>query len=252
MSTAGPAGAAGELGGRVAGGVIGGVIGSFIPPPGLGTLLGRAVGSRLGGLAGRAAATALQDHINSMEEAEDEAEESDQATTAEEEAVCRECRERCQKIADDINRLMYRNKRGPGTQRGTHGLALRRAEQIRGEYGPGQVKMGYKIKNGVRVPDIKEPWQTHREEIQRQQDQLKKKINEYDSGDCNKHIPDAFNRQEADRMMETSFNPTPEEWLGPYHPLCDGLGEAIRQNSTPKLPRFLRAGQGSGTRGLMS
>lgn len=68
------AGTAGELGGRIAGGWIGGVIGSFIPPPGLGTLIGRAVGSRLGGMAGRAAAATLQDHISSMEDAEEEAE----------------------------------------------------------------------------------------------------------------------------------------------------------------------------------
>lgn len=105
MSTAGTAG---ELGGRVAGGVIGGIIGSFIPPPGLGTLLGRAVGSRLGGMAGRAAATALQDHINSMEEAEEEAEETDEAegTEAEDEACqgCKEKEEKEDKKKEDLDK----------------------------------------------------------------------------------------------------------------------------------------------------
>lgn len=88
------AGTAGELGGRIAGGWIGGVIGSFIPPPGLGTLIGRAVGSRLGGMAGRAAAATLQDHISSMEDAEEEAEKTDGAEgTAADSKTCDTCGE---------------------------------------------------------------------------------------------------------------------------------------------------------------
>lgn len=104
--------------------------------------------------------------------------------------------------------------------------------------------MGYKIKNGIRVPDIKKPWDTHWGEIDRQQDQLRGKIKEYDDGGCNKHLPNAFNRQTAERMTEPSFNPSPNEWLGPNHPLCNSLAEIIKENTTPELPTFPRAGRG--------
>lgn len=90
--------AMGEGAGRFFGGWIGGIIGSLIPPPGVGTMIGRAVGSRVGGLAGRAAAATLQDHISSMEEAENEADETDEqigATSDDEE---------CLKCADDENK----------------------------------------------------------------------------------------------------------------------------------------------------
>lgn len=132
------AGTAGELGGRVAGGWIGGIIGSFIPPPGLGTLLGRAVGSRLGGMAGRAAATALQDHINSMENAEDEAEETDRAEgTAAEDEACKDCAAKCQQAANDTKHALYNNKRDPNNPSGFHGYLNRMIEQMCGANGPG-------------------------------------------------------------------------------------------------------------------
>ncbi len=135
MSTAGTAG---ELGGRVAGGWIGGIIGSFIPPPGLGTLIGRAVGSRLGGMAGRAAATALQDHINSMKEAEDEAEETDRVEgTAAEDEACKDCAAKCQQAANDTKHALYNNKRDPNNPSGFHGYLNRMIEQMCGAEGPG-------------------------------------------------------------------------------------------------------------------
>lgn len=126
--------------GRIVGGWIGGVIGSFIPPPGLGTLLGRAVGSRLGGMAGRAAAAALQDHITSMESAEEEAEETDRAEgMVADSDTCKDCAEKCRAAAAATKHALYNNKRERDNPDGFHGYLNRMIEQMCGANGPGTI-----------------------------------------------------------------------------------------------------------------
>ncbi|HHL2459873.1 TPA: hypothetical protein ACQ30S_004214 [Yersinia enterocolitica] len=92
------------------------------------------------------------------------------------------------------------------------------------------------MKNGIRITTENWPWKTHAEEIARQQRNLKGKMSEYDKSGCNDHLPNAFNRRAAERMTDNNFNPRPNEWLGPNHPACNGLGDLIRENATPELP----------------
>lgn len=106
---------AGGYAGSIVGGLIGGAVGSFFGP--LGTAAGRFVGSRLGNMAGRAAVGALESYMSSAEDAEDEAEKTDEAegTKAEAEAcaTCRppECKEIIQKLKEKIDKLGKERKK---------------------------------------------------------------------------------------------------------------------------------------------
>jgi uncharacterized protein YcfJ len=220
---------AGEMGGRIAGGVLGGVIGSVFGP--IGTLAGRYVGSKLGAMAGKAAAAAL---ANAMEKADEDAEANTKAEAADE--TCKSCNPRCDELEKEMKEEMYANKRAPGG-RGKHGLQNRRAEQICGAAGPGQTQMGYDIRNGQRVLTRKDGWANHSKEIANQQRKLAEKLREFRRLGCK---PKNVNMKEANRMAESSFNPSPSEWLGPDHPSCHTVREMMRRDVTPELPTLPR------------
>ena len=102
------------------------------PPPGLGTLIGRAVGSRLGGMAGRAAATALQDHINSMKGPKTRPKKliASEGTAAEDEAWGLRGKMSLSRAANDTKHALYNNKRDPNNPSGFHGYLDRMIEQM--------------------------------------------------------------------------------------------------------------------------
>ncbi|WP_414834004.1 hypothetical protein [Afifella sp. YEN Y35] len=224
------------VGGRVAGGVLGGAIGSVFGPVGL--WIGRAVGSRVGGMAAKAAAEALASY---MEEANDDAE--TQTKDDAQEQPCKDCEQECRDLEKQMNDEMYANKRGPGG-RGKHGLALRRAEQICGPYGPGETKMDSVVKGGRHILKESKPWETHATEIRNQQAKLRELRDKYNKLGCPKLSDSKSNMSSVNRMLDPKFNPTPDEWLGPDHPSCQGLKDLIRNNATPELPEFRFPGSG--------
>lgn len=229
-------GIAGAAGGRVLGGIIGSVFGP----------LGTVAGQYAGGIAGRAlgsmAGGALEDYLSSnMDDANEKAEEEEdakaEAPAKADEDPCPNCNPRCRELEQEMKDEMYANKRGPGGQ-GRHGLANRRAEQICGQYGPGQTKMESIVKDGIHVLRESIPWDTHDREIQIMQERLSKMRNEYLKLGCKDEPKRNFNYDSVDKMTDPSFNPKPSEWLGADHPSCAGLGDVIKSNATPELPHF--------------
>lgn len=242
MSTAGTAG---ELGGRVAGGWIGGIIGSFIPPPGLGTLMGRAVGSRLGGMAGRAAATALQDHINSMEAAEGEAEETDRVEgTAIEDEACKDCAAKCQQAANDTKHALYNNKRDPNNPSGFHGYLNRMIEQMCGAEGPGT-----------------DSWNNHINELRGAQRELNKACKPFTGSTPDCDPSKYFTRDEREIINKIIANngkgtpgwsPTTIPHKGREHPDCQTFTGARDTARMRDYLRIIRPTSGSSGNGLIS
>lgn len=163
-----------------------------------------------------------------MEDANEDAEtETKDAAVAEEN--CKTCkRDECIELEKKMKDEMYANKRAPGGK-GKHGLNLRRAEQICGANGPGT-----------------RGWDTHFDEIANQQDRLGELLGEYYKKQCKGHPDQNINLDEAQRMSDDSFNPSPGDWLGPNHPSCAGIKDMIKQNPTPQLPNLPRPPKPSG------
>lgn len=237
----------GSSAGKIGGGIIGGIIGSLFGP--VGTLVGRAVGAQVGNFVGGVAGEAVEGYLSeNMEAANEEAETEEQARSgavAAEDEDCSECEPRCRELEQQMKDEMYANKRGPGG-RGKHGLNLRRAEQICGEYGPDMTKMESSVlRDGSRRFREFKPWDTHKNEIQQQQQRLRDMKEEYEKLGCKKRENRDINYNELERMTADDFNPTDNEWLGPNHPSCSGIQELIRNNRTPELPTFPRPSSGS-------
>lgn len=216
MSTAGTIG--GTAGG-FAGGAIGGIIGSFIPPPGLGTLLGRAIGSRVGRALGAATAEALNNYANSVETAEVEAEEEDEAVgVAAEDQVCNECAARCQQAASDTKNALYNNKRNPNNpDQGYHGYLNRMIEQMCGASGPG-------------TPG----WGTHIDQLRGSQNRLRDSYEPFqgeDGMDPDCDPSEFFSRAEREAINNilggrNGWTPNTIPWKGPSHSDCQTLPAA--------------------------
>ena len=228
--------AAAELGGRIVGGLFGGLGGALIPPPGVGSAIGRALGSRLGGWAGRAAAGALQDWANSMEEAEEEATQTDEAegTTAEEE-VCKECAQRCRDAADRVKDALYRNKRSPENGGGgNHGYMNRMIEQMCGRSGPGTAG-----------------WKEHVRQLIGARNRLRREFRQFSgdppSCDPQEHFSRA-ERQAIDNILngdQNGWTPDSIPWKGPGHPDCQGLPGARESGRIRDYLRIIRPPQGN-------
>ena len=254
----GPLVAGGGTAGSIIGGLIFGGVGGFFGPGGV--IVGRAVGARVGRWAGRAAGAALQDYLADGVEAADEAADalnepvasqsqsqtesqaqSSEKTEAKEEKACKSCEERCRELQSEINDEMYANKRARGN-RGKHGLRNRRVEQICGAAGPGTTQMKRVLKDGVWILKEVDGWANHADEIAKQQEQLRRKLREYDEKVCKQYADSGINRSEAERMASPDFNPSAGEWLGRDHPSCQGVGDLLRNNDTPELPSLPRSG----------
>jgi|GEM_PF-4807404 len=235
--------AAGGIAGALGGRVIGGIIGSIFGP--LGTVAGQYAGGVAGRYLGGLTGGVLEDYLSSnMETANEKADTTAKAETKADEEPCQDCEPKCRELEKQMNDEMYANKRGPGGG-GKHGLANRHAEQICGQYGPGMTKMESLMRGGSRIIRQSVPWDTHAKEIEEMQDRLRKMKKDYDNLNCGKNPKSNLNKNAVKRMTDDSFNPSPSEWLGPSHPSCQGLGDLMRNNISPELPRLPWPGNGN-------
>ncbi len=138
--------------------------------------------------------------------------------------------EECRQLENQMQRILFSNKRFPGSNTGDLGLLYRRAEQICGQHGPNDVPPG--------VDPDRTPWKNHSEEIQGRQVNLARVYKRYYEKLFCPNSEKRIDRNQIHRMQRKEFNPSPEEWLGPNHPNCKGLSELLRNNSNPTLPRF--------------
>lgn len=120
----------------------------------------------------------------------------------------------CVGLRNKIHELMY-GRKGEGADQ--KGIFQRRAEQLAGQYGPGQTRLSSELsRDGAqRVLRQTVPWDTHDNEIKTLQQRIKQAASKYNQSGCGSNADANLNSSDVDRVLRDDFRPQPQDWKGP-------------------------------------
>lgn len=151
------------------------------------------------------------------EEAQAQAETQPLVDTCTGDCVPPECRDG----SGRVKQALYRNKRLPGVNGGSHGYLNRLVEQMCGAHGPGTVS-----------------FENHKNDLRGEQRKIREGMEDLKRSDCNPQ--DLFSREERETigniLNKDGWTPETIPFKGRYHPDCFNFGEKI---SSGRLRDFM-------------